>query len=372
MSIPISGMDTMFFTTLLMDMTEPTIETDKLIKSLIGLTSQQDMESLEDYLLIGMMELLHADEIRLTHDIHAEYGHCIKQISRLGNNHKSLEVLTEHYMNCSTGVAFCMDSGLSSCTQSLAGGLSGLLIPIKMVDGRCAVLSVIRKDRHDFDQEMAVGVARIYENLHTVFHSSEVDTLTGLLNRKTFDKRLSRIISGELHDSKTNSNLIQKWVDDDRRHQIEECHSWIGVIDIDHFKRINDGYGHLYGDEVLLLLAQLMRKNFRSTDFLFRYGGEEFVIILESTSKKDAFMVFERFRKKVAAYDFPQIGKVTISIGFNRIDAGSIVSEVFGCADKALYYAKSNGRDQVCFYEKLVETGKIEREVRGGDNLEIF
>ena len=356
-----------------MDMTESKIEDDTLIKSLISLTSQQDMESLEDHLLIDMMELLCADEIRLTQDIHADDGYGIKQIRQVGNDHQSIEVLTEHCINCSLGAASCVTSGSGCCVQSLANGLSGLLIPVQTVDGRYAVLSIISKEPQQFDLQIPIGMVRIYENFHTVFYNSEVDTLTGLLNRKTFDKRLSKIVSADVTESSDNDNPVQKWVSGERRHHHgEECHNWIGVIDIDHFKRINDGFGHLYGDEVLLLLAQQMRKNFRTNDLLFRYGGEEFVVVLEAITQEDAFMVFERFRSKVSSYDFPQVGKVTISIGLNRIDSGCIVSEVFGCADKALYYAKSNGRDQVCFYEQLVEEGKIENEVRGSSEIELF
>ena len=348
------------------------IEQERLINSLISLTSQHDKESLEDSLLICMMELLHADEIRLTQDIHADDGHSIKQISHVGKNHQSLEVVSEHCINCSPGASSCIKSGPGCCVQTLANGLSGLLLPIQTAGGRYAVLTIISEDIHQFNRQLLVGMVRIYENFHTVFHNSEVDTLTGLLNRKTFDKQLAKIVSGDETDSSDSTNPVQKWVSEERRHNDDECHSWIGVIDIDHFKRINDGFGHLYGDEVLLLLAQLMRKSFRGSDLLFRYGGEEFVVVLEATTKEDAFFVFDRFRKIVAAYPFPQVGTVTISIGLSRIETGCIVSTVFGSADKALYYAKSNGRDQVCFYEQLVEEGKIESEVSGGGDIEMF
>ena len=81
---------------------------------------------------------------------------------------------------------------------------------------------------------------------------------------------------------------------------------WLGVVDIDHFKRVNDGFGHLIGDEVLVLVARIMRQSFRHYDRLYRFGGEEFVVLLRGGDEEDAKAAFERFRTNVESYLFPR------------------------------------------------------------------
>ena len=91
------------------------------------------------------------------------------------------------------------------------------------------------------------------------------------------------------------------------------------LLDLDHFKKINDMFGHLYGDEVLIHFSNLMEHVFRHTDFLFRYGGEEFVVIMNNCSHEGALQALERFRKTVETYQFPS-NRVTVSIGYTMID----------------------------------------------------
>ena len=144
------------------------------------------------------------------------------------------------------------------------------------------------------------------------------------------------------------------------------------MIDIDHFKRVNDRFGHLYGDEVLILMANLLRTSFRAYDRIFRFGGEEFVVLLRSATEGKALQVLERFREKVQAYDFPQVGQVTVSIGFASIGAGAPI-EIVGRADQALYFAKEHGRNQVCFYDHLLAQGALGSNTRvTHEDVELF
>ena len=138
----------------------------------------------------------------------------------------------------------------------------------------------------------------------------------------------------------------------------DSCH-WIGILDIDHFKNINDNFGHMYGDEVLLLFANLMEKTFRNSDLLFRYGGEEFVVVLSPTTESEAFLVFDRFRKKLESFNYPRIGKITISIGIVNINSQEHPTTLLEHADQSLYYAKEHGRNQVCNYNELIKAGKL-------------
>jgi diguanylate cyclase (GGDEF)-like protein len=131
------------------------------------------------------------------------------------------------------------------------------------------------------------------------------------------------------------------------------------MVDVDHFKRINDGFGHLYGDEVLLLAAQVMQRSFRDSDLLFRFGGEEFVAITQNVDRNCALRVFERLRAAIAGFRFPQVGQVTVSIGLVQLVPGKLTPILLDQADKALYWAKQNGRNQVVVYQDLIERGAI-------------
>jgi diguanylate cyclase (GGDEF)-like protein len=144
------------------------------------------------------------------------------------------------------------------------------------------------------------------------------------------------------------------------------------MLDIDHFKRVNDNYGHLIGDEVLLLLARLMRSQFRFHDQLYRFGGEEFVVLMRCNGEAEAGKVLERMRAATAAHLFPQVGKITVSIGFSEVRAGDSPSGAFERADKAVYYAKEHGRDQVCSYAALVARGELENQAANVGDMELF
>jgi diguanylate cyclase (GGDEF)-like protein len=149
----------------------------------------------------------------------------------------------------------------------------------------------------------------------------------------------------------------------------ESHHVWLAMFDIDHFKRINDNYGHVYGDEVILLLAQMMRKSFRQSDVLFRFGGEEFVVLLNSLDEPTACAALERFRERVASHHFPQVGRVTVSIGFAHIGESDYPEIVLDRADKALYYAKQNGRNCTYGYESLASRGMLAPTTSGSIDL---
>jgi len=177
----------------------------------------------------------------------------------------------------------------------------------------------------------------------TAFHH---DVLTGLANRMSMNEAIKRQLLKHQHNNHRRRAEVGKF-------------PALCMLDIDFFKRVNDDFGHLYGDEVLLLFSRLMRECFRDMDQLFRYGGEEFMVILNCFDDEDTFKVLNRFREKVANYDFPQVGKVTVSIGFSRFDASILPNEIVEYADKALYFAKEHGRNQVASYQALLETGEI-------------
>ena len=208
---------------------------------------------------------------------------------------------------------------------------------------------------------------KVYQNHLNLINDAECDTLTGLFNRKTFEERIDRVLAMQ-RAARENPSYGAS----DRRLMRTGEHHWLAVVDIDHFKSVNDRFGHLYGDEVLILVSRLMMRGFRMEDRLFRFGGEEFVIVLSPCSGAGAAMVLDRFRTAIANFAFPQVGKVTISIGYTRIRIDDMPSIVVGRADQALYYAKRNGRDQVRNFEQLAAAGEIQVAAAVESYAEIF
>ena len=122
------------------------------------------------------------------------------------------------------------------------------------------------------------------------------------------------------------------------------------MLDVDMFKKVNDVFGHLKGDEVLREIADTVQANLRATDKLSRYGGEEFLVLLTSTGRDAAAVVVERLRAAVAlkAWGVIALGlKLTVSIGYTAFNKGESIEQLVGRADSALYAAKRAGRNRV-------------------------
>lgn len=208
-----------------------------------------------------------------------------------------------------------------------------------------------------------VGLLRVWRNVQSLLDYSERDSLTGLLNRKSFDESFYKASALPL----TQAVRAQAA---ERRHEVGSQY-WLGVVDIDHFKQVNDRFGHLIGDEVLLLLSRVMRASFRHHDLLYRFGGEEFVVLLRCDSQPHALAALERFAQAVRSYPFPQVGRITVSVGFTDVRAGDTPSAAVERADKAVYHAKHNGRDQIHHHGTLVAAGLLPDETSSND-LELF
>ncbi len=218
--------------------------------------------------------------------------------------------------------------------------------------------------------DLIEGFSAILSNILGVLEYSETDSLTRLLNRKTFDEYLIGILAQIPNPEDDAQALLHL---PHRRHAHAGArHHWLGVMDIDKFKSINDRFGHLIGDEVLILIANLMRESFRAQDKLFRFGGEEFIALLRPAEFPHAVATFERFRKRVEAFNFPQVGHVTVSIGFTQIKIGDTPSVILDSADEALYWAKEHGRNQSHAFEVLVAEGKLQKANAPESVIELF
>ncbi len=169
------------------------------------------------------------------------------------------------------------------------------------------------------------------DELDSARKQATVDALTGLNNRRGFDRALTRAISS-VQDGERNFSLL--------------------ILDIDHFKKINDIHGHLIGDKVLIGIARQLFKQMRGNDYLSRYGGEEFAILLFNTPITSAFTVAENLRKTIEMLRLKHtktgqhIGKVTISLGVASYNPDESAEDIIQRCDKALYRAKSLNRNR--------------------------
>ncbi len=155
---------------------------------------------------------------------------------------------------------------------------------------------------------------------------SSRDALTGLLNRREINSQFARQMS---YLSRYTQNFS------------------VLMIDLDHFKRVNDQYGHLSGDQVLMEMAVLMEEVCRGTDIFGRWGGEEFIVGCPHTSHAQALELAERLRSRVASHQFQSVGKITISVGVTAFVSGDEPEGLLNRADIALYRAKEKGRNRV-------------------------
>ncbi|MDD4943813.1 MAG: GGDEF domain-containing protein [Rhodoferax sp.] len=253
-------------------------------------------------------------------------------------------------------------------TESVQRSLTAPFVtvfPINTQASVCSVLEVLSDQALSADLLPHIdSVLRLYENLQSLLDYGEKDSLTELLNRKTFDTAFWRAAQAQ--------EAVKPVPETERRHPSQEVNYFLAVIDIDHFKHVNDNFGHLIGDEVLLLLARQMRASFRFHDQLYRFGGEEFVVLMRCSSHADAQAALERFRTHIAEHDFPQVNHITISIGFTPLNLNDTPSGAFDRADKAVYYAKEHGRNQVCSYTELVASGALQAPADDTEEVDFF
>ncbi|WP_169337246.1 GGDEF domain-containing protein [Psychromonas ossibalaenae] len=221
-----------------------------------------------------------------------------------------------------------------------------------------AVLIQTSKHREEDERCLVHGLLQIYCNYLELIAVTNRDKLTGLLNRETLESEITRLL---IKNSPPCTSSVPPHQHDklDTRHYNGKQKDWLCVLDIDHFKDINDNYGHIYGDEILILVSRLLEQSVRDIDKVFRFGGEEFVLIVKASDQQDAQTAFERIRKVIESHRYAKIEKLTVSIGAKQITEENDPREVIIKADTALYYAKHHGRNQVHIYEDLLSAGEI-------------
>jgi diguanylate cyclase (GGDEF)-like protein len=180
---------------------------------------------------------------------------------------------------------------------------------------------------------------------------ASTDPLTGLLNRRA----LYQILTMEMVRSARYRKTLS-----------------VVLIDVDHFKNINDTYGHLAGDNVLKAISDMMGKAIRQVDYAGRWGGEEFLLILPETDSDSAAILARRICQLVAETRYGKVEHVTVSLGVTIFRNGQSLEDLLHCADKAMYQAKQNGRNQAMFYadREGEEIGKLNSMASISDTTE--
>lgn len=175
----------------------------------------------------------------------------------------------------------------------------------------------------ELKKSLLTSFSYLHNQMNHFMEQSTTDLLTGLLNRRAFESKSQDLIESETPFS-------------------------IALIDIDNFKVVNDTYGHHVGDQVLQFLTVHLLSNSRIQDVCYRYGGEEFVIVLPETSTEDAWVLVDQIRKKLSEINSPTGSPITISAGISSFPQnGSCLSDLTLLADKRLYQAKNEGRNRV-------------------------
>ncbi|TXI73003.1 MAG: GGDEF domain-containing protein [Dechloromonas sp.] len=258
---------------------------------------------------------------------------------------------------------------LSAVLDVLPNGTHRVVFPVIRLEEPQYMVEIELTDEFSADQRVTLMCLIEYFGNHiALLDYGEADTLTGLASRKTFDKHLFELLGRAASDEMTGGlteNPARRRLNDNSSH-------WLAVCDIDHFKKVNDTFGHLIGDEVLIMVAQVMRQSFRFDDQLFRFGGEEFVALLQPTDPISAQATLERFRKDIENAVFSRVGHVTVSVGFSRLLPNDTPTDVIDRADEALYHAKHNGRNRVDCYESLIESGALKAKEIAKGEVELF
>lgn len=324
---------------------------DSLLDTIVAITEQRDQQSLELSLLASLREML---QPRCAYLLDLPLHGPARALAPIADAElrlpESLFKIARNLNEFEIGKA-----DANAITYLMAATELGK-------NGRRRVLLVGMPGWSDNNERLLMGMLRVYQNFMQLMTDSEKDTLTGLQNRRKLESYLASRLTARLHRRRESDKQAENRIGDE----------YLAMLDLDKFKRINDTFGHLIGDEVLLSFANIIRTALRDNDRCFRYGGEEFIVVLSDVTREQANSALERLRKTVEQHHFPQVGQVTVSIGFTRIADQDLPTRIIEEADKALYFAKEHGRNQLREFETLRSQGAVEDTHRHDGSIELF
>jgi len=257
--------------------------------------------------------------------IEAAVNHLVKELALAGDNAKAYGETLD---------TFSGELAAAVSLESLKEALSNVLAETRRIE---TAHHAIEERVQSTSQEMV----ELKENLAAMRIEATTDPLTGIGNRKLFDRQLKEFVDAARSDG----------------HPLS-----IVLADIDHFKRVNDSFGHLVGDMVLKKVAETFVECVKGRDLTARYGGEEFVVLLPGTPIKGAYVVAEEIRTTMAGKKLTRkstgqvLGQITLSLGIAELRRGEEPKDMVARADAALYAAKRAGRNRTASGELLTDT----------------
>lgn len=302
------------------------------------------------YELLPILDDLAVLMLAITDSGQHEFETYLKQLNeRLEAFQSNLQAASDGHAD-SSSAARAMDTqireqvdGLQSSVQE-AADLDDLKQVLEShLEGLLGTMDHHQKQRDEREKEVAARLQSLAERVSSMEQEAQgyrehleeqrqkalIDPLTGLPNRAAWTERLEH----EVGQWQQHGNSLL-----------------LAMLDLDHFKRINDNYGHLAGDKVLKIIANVLRKRLRGSDFIARFGGEEFVLLMPNTSLPAGARIVEALRAAVEACPFHFKGEpvtITVSVGLSAFKAGDRSDLVIKRADQALYRAKDAGRNRV-------------------------
>jgi diguanylate cyclase len=237
-------------------------------------------------------------------------------------------------IGAAAGTASSYSESLADVTQKLGVDADEPAVRA-IVESLVQATSEMKKNNQALEARLSASkqeITELQQNLEAVRSESLTDPLTSLANRKYFDDALAKAIA----DARGKGEPLS-----------------LMMTDIDHFKKFNDSYGHLTGDQVLRLVAISAKQNVKGQDIAARYGGEEFAIVLPNTVLRSAITVADHIRRAVMTKELMKrstgehLGRVTISVGVAALQATDTAQSLIERADTCLYAAKRNGRNRV-------------------------
>jgi diguanylate cyclase len=232
------------------------------------------------------------------------------------------------------GMSASYDASLNDASEKLASAKSGDQVKT-VVESLMKSTREMRETNKALEERLTLSkneISNLQQSLEAIRAESLTDPLTGLGNRKYFDRMIEMAVQNALASNEPLSLLM---------------------FDIDHFKSFNDSYGHLTGDQVLRLVGQSLKQTIKGQDITARYGGEEFAVVLPNTAIRQALTVADHIRRAVMAKELKKkstgeiLGRVTISVGASMLKQGDDTDALIERADACLYAAKRNGRNRV-------------------------
>ena len=323
------------------------METGTLLEIMLELSSAQGIDDLFDS-FAGIMKRCYSAgtvtvyEISRNRELHHETGAPCMAALDLSAKGEDIEDIESD-----PDISRCYKSGRILLNTSPEGLVSEILFPMAAATDDKFIIRIGAFEGSGLKNGSISVLQEILEILNNqlkLIKQKDTDYLTGLLNRQALSRALSRVLADSGSANRRNAPGYTR----------------LAIFDIDRFKCVNDRFGHMIGDEVLILFSRMLKQEMRFHDLKYRFGGEEFIVIMRDVDETKAMMLLERIRENVESRVFPVAGRLTVSAGFSCINPDEHSTVIIDRADRALYFAKNHGRNRVCSYEDLVRKKLIE------------